>query len=524
MKNMILILAIVLILFVLAGSVVLHLTGVVNKPSLTFHRQWALSVAGGLPETLKAIDLTGDGKDEVFVQTPTQVVIASPEGKVLLRQEVINAKTTMGDFNGDGVDNFAVARPEGHNILVTAYTTDGEPLWESRVPDVGSPTRGTSLDFEGDGKREVIFGTDAGVLVCLEGDTGQIRWQYHFPSTSRANLYVRGSDDVQADGHTYLAAGDYGGHVVVLEGSGEPVWQKEFPESLRRLRAYDMNGDGTSEILLGGLHGQVWLMSAKDGSYLWQAFIGSRVNEARFLEIDGDPSQTEVVLGGKNGGVSTYSLAGSTLWKHSVSGKVLELSTLDYNDDGRNELLVVASKVYVFDGSSGSLAGSYDAAGSTLDTGDFGKHGTFLVGTSSGVSAVKMRLVTPPLWYSPITLGLLVALIIAIVAVILSRMVGDEPEKLVYTAQDITLEGLRARKKMLREELADIERMQREGEITADVFLNRSRGVREQIAVAEAGILKIKPDYQPELMRCPSCGGPLEIGADRCPYCHHVLL
>jgi len=102
--------------------------------------------------------------------------------------------------------------------------------------------------------------------------------------------------------------------------------------------------------------------------------------------------------------------------------------------------------------------------------------------------------------------------------------VGDEPEKLVYSAQDITLEGLRARKKMLREELADIERMQREGEITADVFLNRSRGVREQIAVAEAEILKIKPDYQPELIRCPSCGGPLEIGADRCPYCHHVLL
>ncbi len=523
MRKTILVLAAILILFVLAGSVVLHFSGATQKARFSHQELWQASVGGGEPETLKAIDLTGDGEDEVFVQTPGQVAIFSADGEELYRQDTSGAKSTMGDFDGDGTDEFAVAEPAGGGLKVAAYSVDGTMLWESSVPDVGAPARGQSLDFEGDGQREVVFGTNAGTVVVLEGEGGTVRWQYRFSPDTVENLEVRGTDDARWVGGTYLAAADYGGQVVLLDGEGDLVWEVGFPQQLRRLRTYDMDGDGTWEILLGGLEGLVWLASA-DGRALWQDSIGSRVDEARFLELNGDPTQAEVAVGGKNGGVFVYTQAGDTLWSRSVGDKVREFAALDYDGDGQNELLVAAGGLSLHDGATGRQLITFPVAEpSTLDVGDFGKEGAFLAGSSQGVQAIQVESKTPAWWSSPITVGLLLAVIIAAVAVVLSRTKWIEA-KATYTVQDMSLEALKARKKMLREVLEEAGRMKEAGEITPDAYLTQSRGLREQLADIDASILELQPDYKPEVIQCSSCGAPLEIGLDRCPYCGHVLL
>jgi outer membrane protein assembly factor BamB len=495
-----------------------------GQGKFTHDQLWQASVSGGESETLKAIDLTGDGNDEIFVQTPGQVAIFSAGGEELLRQDLISAKSTMGDFDGDGVDEFAVAEPEGDGLKVAAYTVDGTRLWKSSVPGVGAPARGQSVDFEGDGQREVIFGTDAGAVVVLGGRTGELRWIHQFPADTQENLLVRGADDAAHGGRTYLAAAVYGGGVVLLDGSGATVWQVEFPQQVRRLRTGDMDGDGTSEILLGGLNGLVWLASTADGTALWQTSIGSRVDEARFLELDGDPSQEEVAVGGKNGGVFAYNLAGETLWSQSVIGKVREFGTLDYHGDGQNELLVAADDLSLHEGASGQRLATFPlAAPSTLDVGDFGKEEAFLVGTGQGVQALQVGYRASSWWSSPIVFGLVLAVIIAIVAVVLGRS-RWATAKTPYTVQEMSLEALRARKKMLREVLEEAGRMKASREITSGAYLAQSRELREQMADVDAKILELQPGYKPEVIKCSSCGAPLEIGLDRCPYCGHVLL
>ena len=524
MRKTIVIMAAILIVFVLAGSLVLHFGRSTGRAKFTHDELWRAPMGGGESETLKAIDLTGDGEDEVFAQTPGQVAIFTGGGQELFRQEVASAKTTMGDFDGDGVDEFAVAEPEGGGLKVAAYAVDGTRLWESSVPDVGAPARGQSVDFEGDGQREVVFGTDAGAVVVLGGRTGELRWLHQFPADTQENLLVRGTDDAVHGGHTYLAAAVYGGDVVLLDGSGGTVWEVEFPQQVRRLRTYDMDGDGSSEILLGGLNGLVWLASAADGSALWTSSIGSRVNEARFLELDGDPSQTEVAVGGKNGGVFGYNLAGETLWQRSVGGKVLEFDVLDHDGDGQNELLIAAGGLSLHEGASGQQLATFPVGQpSTLDMGDFGKEGAFLVGSGQGVQALQLGTQEPSWWSSPLVFGLVLAVIIATVAVVLSRS-RWATAKTTYTVQEMSLEALKARKKMLREVLEETQRMKESGEITADVYLAQSRGLREQLAGVDAKILELQPDYKPEVIQCTSCGAPLEIGLDRCPYCGHVLL
>lgn len=526
MKKAVVLMAGILILFVLVGSVVLHLSGVTQGGAFTQRELWDEAVAGGPPETMKAIDLTGDGEDEVFVQTPEQVLILSPEGQELLRQDIFGAKSTMGDLDGDGVDEFVIAEPFGPDMIVTAWTAGGAEIWQTIVPDVGMPARGLSLDFRGDGKREVIFGTEDGVLVCLDGVAGELHWRYSFPSDTPENMLVRGADDVSRGGRTYLAAAIYGGAVVVLDENGKSILQLKFPEQLRRLRAYDMDGDGASEILLGGLNGLVQLHSAQDGALLWSDNIGSRVQEARFLELDGDPTQTELLVGGRYGGMLAYTLAGKSLWRGSVTGKVLEFETLDYDKDGQNELLVAADSVTLLEAGTGTWLDSFSVAEpTTLDVGDFGKESTYLIGARSGVVAVKVSYTPSPWWYSPIPAGFMLALVIAAIAVWVSRFERPpQAPKVTYTVQDMSLEALKARKKMLREVLEDATRMQGDGEISPEVFLARSRSVRGQLAAVDEKILAIQPDYKPESMKCPSCGAPLSIGMDRCPYCSHVLL
>ena len=524
MRHTITVASVALILFVLIGSVVLQLSGAMPRAQVNQQRIRDAPIAGGEVETLKLIDLTGDGQDEIFAQTPSQVVVFSSEGQTLFSQNLSNAKSTMGDLDGNGVEDFALAEPQGSSLKVVAYIGDGGRLWENIVPDVGAPTRGLTLDFEGDGKREVIFGTDAGVLVVLQGDTGGLCWLYSFPSDTPENLYVRGTDDAWQAGDVYLAGAIYGGHVILLDGTGISVWEILFPDELRRLRAYDMDGDGTSEILLGGLNGLVWMVSAAGGNnLLWQASIGSRVNEARFLELDGDPTQTEVAVGGKNGGVSAYDVAGTTLWRRMVTGKVRELATLDIDDDGQNELLVAAEKVYLLDGRTGDTLSTFSVgAPPNLDTGDFGGEQGYVADTGGKLSVFQVGHKPLPWWSSPISVGLLLALIIAVVSVVLARF--DWEKEKVYSVQGQSLEALRAKKRMLRDVLDDAQRVYADGQISAQLYLEKSRQEREQLAAVEEEILKIDPNYKPEVFRCPACGGPVEIGMDQCPYCNHVLL
>lgn len=523
MKKAIIIVGVVLILFVLVGSLVLHLSRGESGGQVSQQRVWQVPIGGGEVETLEVTDLNGDGQDETLAQTPGEVLLLGPDGGVLLQQNVANAKATLGDLNGDRVEDFVLARPEGDGMRVVAYTGDGTAMWESLVPAVGAPARGLTLDFEGDGQREAVFGTDAGLVVVLEGVTGTQRWQYAFPADTQENLLVRGSDDVALNGRRLLAVADYGGHVTLLDASGTPVWETDFPEQIRRLRAYDMNGDGASEMLVGGLNGLIWLLSAAGDGPLWQASLGGRVDEARFLELDGDPTQREVVAGGKHGGVAAYTLGGTPLWQRTLGGKVRELVTLDYNDDGQNELLVAADRVYLLGGPNGQVLATFPATDpSVVEVGDFGQQRGFVVGASGQVSAFQLARKSAAWWSSPLLPGFVLALILGALTVILTRFEWEK--KTVYSVQDASPEVLKAKKKMLREVLDDLEQVYRRGELSGPVYLERSREERERLVAVEEQILKLEPSYKPEVMRCPACAAPLELGLDRCPYCNHVLL
>ncbi len=526
-KTVTIILAITLMVIVMTISVILFFTGAAPREKWDFQEVWKAYFPGA--ESAKIIDLTGDKVKDVFLQSESEVAIFDAQGQKIWSNIYQSPATTMGDFNGDGTDDFVVIyRPEEESVRATAYTGQGQELWSRALPNFWEPSRATSVDFEGDGVREIVAGDISGHLVCLSSQ-GEILWEYQLSgplSVSSEEAYVRGLDDVPLAGTTAVAAANYAGQIVLLDGRGQALWKVEnFPEQLRRLRAYDLDGDGRSEVIVGGKYGVIWSLSSDEGKQLWSQGIGQRVQEIRSVEVDGNPATTEVAVGGKIGALVVYNYQGQRLLSASPGGKVNEIATIDLDDDGRDEILVGTNegKLVIYDHQGNSLQSKIFTGEITrLDAGKLTDEDQFVVATGKQVSLLQMALIKAPFWYNTLVAGFIACLAIAAGAWAITN-IAPAP-KLQYSAEDMTIEGLRAKRKMYLESLHELKKAHQTGQVPTESYLARSKELREQIALAEAEMMKLGASIKPEMMKCPNCGGSIELGSDKCEYCGQTVI
>jgi len=90
--------------------------------------------------------------------------------------------------------------------------------------------------------------------------------------------------------------------------------------------------------------------------------------------------------------------------------------------------------------------------------------------------------------------------------------------------EDQSPESLQAQRRMLKESLADVERLKSSGEMTPKAYLARLKELRGQLADNEAAMKKAGIQFTPETFTCPHCGGTLQLGVDRCDYCGQVVI
>jgi len=524
-KTVTIVLAVVLMVIVMTISVILFFTGAAGREKWEFHEVWTASFSGA--ESMKIIDLTGDKVKDVFLQSQSEVAILDAQGQRIWSGTYQMPATTMGDFNGDGTDDFVVIyRPSGESVTATAYTGQGQELWTRALPNFGEPSRATSVDLQGDKVREIVAGDMNGHLVCLSSQ-GEILWEYDLPSpTSSSDAYVRGLDDAPLAGTTGVAVASYAGLFALLDGQGQPLWGPEpFPERLRRLRAYDLDGDGNSEVMLGGEYGTVWALNGSKGEPLWSQFIGQRVQEIRDVEVDGNPATTEVAVGGKEGSLVVYDHQGQQLMSVSPGGRVSEIASIDMDDDGRQEILVGndSGKLAIYDHQGNSLQSKIFTGEITrLDTGKLTDEDQIAVAAGSRVSLLQMKMIKAPFWYNTLVAGFIACLAIAAGAWALTNI--TPAPKLQYSAEDMTIEGLRAKRKMYLESLHELKRAHQAGEVPGESYLARSKELREQVALAEAEMMRLGASIKPEMMKCPNCGGSIELGSDKCEYCGQTVI
>lgn len=512
------IVAFVLICLVMVVAGVFAFSGAVTAQKFGSDVAW--SQPYNTAESMKVIDLTGDGQDELFIQNTENVSIFDGSGKNLFSQNYQTPKTTLGDVNGDNIEDvvvFYLSPNVGYSVDVIS---NGSASILLAGIDIGNPARVAIIRFPSG--PQIVLGDSSGSLLALAAD-GQTAWQSDF-----SNEEIRGLDDAKIGGQTYLAAASHDGSVAVFDSQGNIVWETE-QEQLRRMRAFDLNADGNSEIITGGEYGAFNIYSAVDGSVLFTKSLGQAVSEVREVELNGDPSSREIIVGGKDGGVWAFSFDGTTaaqMWTGSLSDKVTEIAGNDINGDGKEEAVLGddSGNVAVFteNGSRNNLP-THSSGITRIDVGKLGNERYVVIADGSEVRVNKVNFSSiPGFQFTPLIVGLIVSAIILIIAAILASIPAKPEMKVSF--QDKSRESLEAQRRMLKESIADVERLRKSGEVTGDAYLARLKRLRSDLADNETAYKTAGYPIKVETFQCPNCGGTLELGMDKCEYCGQVIL
>jgi hypothetical protein len=510
------IVAIVLSCLVMAVAGVFAFSGAVSAEKFGSRTVWSQPFSSA--ESMKVIDLTGDGENELFIQSPYEVAVYDGSGKAMWGFPYTSAKSTLGDVNGDGVEDIVVFYiGTGSSVDVISK---GQVRTLATSLNIGNPSRVAVIRFPTG--PQIVLGDTSGNLLAL-GLDGSPRWSGSFASSE-----IRGMDDVRINGQIHVAVATNNGYVAVYDAQGRQVWL-ENQETLRRMRAFDLNGDGNGEVITGGEYGAFTIYSAVDGSILFSKSLGQAISEIRTVELDGDPSSIEIVAGGKNGGVWAFSFDGTTakqLWNGSLSDKVTEISGLDIDDDGKQEAVIGddSGRVAIFttDGTRHNLPNRSSAI-TRVDIGKLGDERLLVVADMRDIQVSKLTFSSiPGFRFTPLVVGLIVSAIMLVIAAIIASIPPKPEMKLAI--KNTSRESLEAERRMLKEHIADVERLRKSGEMTGDSYLARLKRLRGELAENEAAFKAAGYQVRVETFQCPNCGGTLELGMDKCEYCGQVLL
>jgi WD40 repeat protein len=507
------IVATMLVCLVMAVAGVFSFSGAVSAEKFGDNVAWSKSFRGA--ESMKVIDLTGDGQDDLFVQNSSDVAVYDGSGAVMADLPYNSPKTTLGDVDGDGVEDIIVYHV-GTGMSVDVISKMQQKNLANLL-DIGFPARVALIRFASG--PQIVLGDSGGKLMALNTD-GQPIWVSQLGSNE-----VRGMDDAKINGETYAAIATNDGNIAVYDADGKQVWSNS-QEQLRRMRAFDLNGDGNSEIITGGEYGAFNIYNAADGSKLFSKSLGQAISEVREVELDGDPSSREIVVGGKDGGVWAFSNTGQQLWSGSLSDKVTEISGIDINGDGKQEAVIGADSgevaVFTETGSRNNLA-SHNSGITRIDVGKLGNQRYVVVADGNEVQTDSVNFNSiPGFQYTPLVVGLILSAIILVIAAIVAS-IPKKPEMKV-SFQNTSRESLEAQRRMLKESIADVERLRQSGEVTGDAYLARLKRLRSDLAENEAAFKAQGYPIKVETIQCPNCGGTLELGMDKCEYCGQVLL
>jgi hypothetical protein len=509
--------AIVLVCLVMAVAAVFSFSGAVTAEKFDNTTAWSWPYSGA--ESMKVIDLSGDGQNELFIQNPINVSVLDASGNLLYSFDYQYPKTTLGDVNGDNVEDVVVFYIGDLGASVDTLI-GGQRTTIAQSLQIGLPARVAMIRFASG--PQIVLGDSGGGLLALSLD-GQPVWNMTLGPEE-----VRGLDDARIKGEVYLAAATHGGAIAVLDGSGQQVFFNS-QESLRRMRAFDLNNDGNSEIITGGEYGAFFIYDAADGSTIFNKTLGQAISEIREVELNGDPSSREIVVGGKDGGVWAFSFDGRTasqLWTGSLSDKVTEISGIDVDGDGAEEAVLGddSGNVAIFTGkgSRDNLPG-HPSGITRIDVGKLGDERYVVIADGGQVQVNRVEFNSiPGFQYTPLIVGLIVSAVILVIAAILAS-IPKKPETKV-SFQDKSRESLEAERRMLKESIADVERLRKSGEVTGEAYLARLKRLRGDLAENEAAFKAQGFPIKVETFQCPNCGGTLELGMDKCEYCGQVIL
>ncbi|SEP14364.1 PKD domain-containing protein [Halogranum amylolyticum] len=271
--------------------------------STGFSSLWSVSLSEE-NTSLVVGDTDGDGTDEIgiadkgsFGPTPTFGIIK--EGSFVWQESsggAINASAAV-DVTGDGTDEIIF---DGRSGLtwVRAYSHDGTRLWQANQ-DRFSSTR-VAKDVDGDGKAEVVSGDVIPGTLYLWNDDGSVLLKGSIGINDYTDAF-----DFEGDGTTEFLLANNNDTLTLAEQQDQNNISSEWtagPSPLRDARFTDVDGDGTQEVLAAYSNGEVHAFDRTDGTTLWTVDTGLSSTRSQIFDRGRDSldavlwSETDIVI------------------------------------------------------------------------------------------------------------------------------------------------------------------------------------------------------------------------------------
>ena len=257
-----------------------------GKGDGTFGSAASYSV-GAYPFAMAVGDFNGDGKLDLAVvnnngtlNTRGSVSVLLGKGDGTFRSAVNYSvgwdptRVAVGDFNGDGTPDLAVASESSGTVSVLLGKGDGSFRSAVNYASGGEPFAVAVGDVNGDGKLDLVAANpnSGTVSVLLGNGDGSFQSAMNYASGGSPSSVAVG--DLNGDGKPDVVAGNFSGTVSVLLGNGDGSLQtaKSYAASSgysASLAVGDFNGDGTPDIVSTGyLEGSVSVLLGKgDGTF-----------------------------------------------------------------------------------------------------------------------------------------------------------------------------------------------------------------------------------------------------------------
>jgi len=254
-------------------------------------------------------DLDDDGLPEVVLGTFHGHVFClnGEDGSIewhteLGEESYIQSGPNVLDLDGDGRLDVVVAQWAGDYEIHALRGHDGSALWHSEAPTDHMYHGGAFADIDEDGRPEVVIGCYDGAVRLLEGESGDVAWDYPAPFYVGAPTSL---GDLNGDGHLEVAFASWN-EVGALSHEGDLEWSYTAGGgSFRGSAIADVDGDTVPDLVFGADDGVLYARRGDDGSEVWtydlQAHYGRtfRIDHAPVIaDLDGDGTLDIFVVGG----------------------------------------------------------------------------------------------------------------------------------------------------------------------------------------------------------------------------------
>jgi hypothetical protein len=320
--------------------------------------------AGSLPRSLAVGDFNGDGILDLAVansgDNTVSIRLGNGDGSFQPARTFpagsFPRSVAVGDFNGDGILDLAVADVSSGTVSVLRGNGDGS-FQSPRSFAVGTfPDSVVVGDFNGDGILDLAVANDGSnsVSVLLGNGDGSFQPARSFPVGHRPLSVAVG--DVHGDGRLDLAMANYGSNnVSVLLGNGDGSFQPARTFTVGRepssVAVGDFNGDGISDLVMTNFadNNVGVLLGNGDGSFqpLRTFAVGSDPISVALGDFYGDGISDLAVANLKDNDVSLLRGNGDGTFPEPTIYPVGRMPTAvalgDFNGDGIPDLAVTNS-------------------------------------------------------------------------------------------------------------------------------------------------------------------------------------